>query len=174
MKNMKTHKVIVAALFAAVVYLATLISFSVGPVGYINLGEGFILLSGMILGSWGALAAGFGAMLADITLGYAVYAPATLIIKVCSSLCISLLYNKIFQKFAFTKKKFVNLTISGLIAELIMVGGYFLFEASPFMYGAATAVLSLPLNGLQALAGIIILITVYSLLPDKFTKMFSE
>ena len=50
--------------------------------GYINLGDAIVLLCAFLLPpSYAFFAAGIGSMLADIFSGYAVYAPATFIIK---------------------------------------------------------------------------------------------
>ena len=70
-------------LAAAIVLLTTLVSLPMpGGLGYINLGDVGVLLAGMLLGGgWGALCAGAASALADVLLGYTVYAPATFIIK---------------------------------------------------------------------------------------------
>jgi len=76
----------VAAVFAALVCVATII-FSVyvpATKGFFNVGESMVFLSALLFGSFvGAFAGGVGSMLADLILGYPVYAPATLVIKAC-------------------------------------------------------------------------------------------
>ena len=66
MKN--TKKLVVTALMAALTCIATMIIKIPTPTfGYIHLGDGFVLLSGIILGPVsGAFAAGIGSMFADI------------------------------------------------------------------------------------------------------------
>ena len=78
-----TKNLVFAALLAAVTCVATLVIHIPSPLnGYINLGDCFVLLSGWLLGPvYGFLAAGIGSGLADLFLGYAVYAPATFVIK---------------------------------------------------------------------------------------------
>ena len=50
--------------------------------GYANAGDVLVLLSAFVLGpGLGAAAAGVGSALADLILGYTIYAPGTLIIK---------------------------------------------------------------------------------------------
>jgi len=50
--------------------------------GYINLGDGIVLIASWILPlPYGLIAAGLGSALADLFSGYVVYAPATFIIK---------------------------------------------------------------------------------------------
>lgn len=83
MNNNRTKKIVFSALMAALTTAATMVihipsAFS----GYIHLGDGMVLLSGMLLGPMaGAAAGGIGSMMADLLSGYAFYAPATLIIK---------------------------------------------------------------------------------------------
>ncbi len=78
-----TQRTVISALFAALVCVTTMLIKVPSPFkGYINLGDGAILLSAWILPpAYGALAAGIGSMLADIFSGYAIYAPATFAIK---------------------------------------------------------------------------------------------
>ena len=77
-------KVSLIAIFTALTAVAT-ISFSVSvPAtrGYFNVGETMVYVAALLFGaSIGGLSAGLGSMIADLVLGYAVYAPATLIIK---------------------------------------------------------------------------------------------
>ena len=58
----KTLKLVLSALMAALVYVATSIIQIPSPVnGYVNLGDCFVLLSGWLLGPWyGGAAAGIG------------------------------------------------------------------------------------------------------------------
>ena len=83
MDNNKTRKIVLAAMFAALCCVATMIIKIPSPLkGYLNLGDCIVLLSGFMLSPvYGFLAAGFGSALADIFSGYIVYAPATFIIK---------------------------------------------------------------------------------------------
>ena len=59
MNNQKVRKLVLSALMAALVYVATSIIQIPSPVnGYVNLGDCFVLLSGWLLGPWyGAAAA---------------------------------------------------------------------------------------------------------------------
>ncbi len=83
MENQKVRKLVLSALMAALVYVATSIIQIPSPVnGYVNLGDCFVLLSGWLLGPWyGAAAAGIGSMLVSgivgetiMVLGYFAYA----------------------------------------------------------------------------------------------------
>ena len=78
----RTQKIVVAALLAALVCVATMIVKIPSPRGYINLGDSIVLLAGWMLSPlYGFLAAAIGSALADLLSGYGLYAPATFIIK---------------------------------------------------------------------------------------------
>ena len=68
MKDQKVKKLVLSALMAALVYVATSIIQIPSPMsGYVNLGDCFVLLSGWLLGPWyGGAAAGIGSMLVDL------------------------------------------------------------------------------------------------------------
>jgi len=81
--NSKTKKLVIASLMAAITCIATMIIHIPSPLkGYLNLGDCVVLLSGWMLSPvYGFFAAGLGSALADVFSGYALYAPATFIIK---------------------------------------------------------------------------------------------
>ena len=82
MKKETIRKLVLSAMFAALCCVATLVVQIPIATGYLNVGEGMCLLSGLVLGPWyGMAAAGLGSGLADLLAGYGVYVPATLIIK---------------------------------------------------------------------------------------------
>jgi len=63
--------------------------------GYFNLGETMVYTVAILFGPYvGALAGGIGSALADLLLGYAFYAPATLVIKACEGLVVGWLVRK--------------------------------------------------------------------------------
>lgn len=146
-----TKNLVFAALLAAVTCVATLVIHIPSPLnGYINLGDCFVLLSGWLLGPvYGFLAAGIGSALADLFLGYAVYAPATFIIKGLVALVAYLLI----KAFGKINNKAVAYALSGIIAELVMIGGYYVFEG--FMYGFVESAVNIAPNCVQAVAGIV-------------------
>ena len=83
MRDANIKKLVLAALMAALTYVATSIVQIPSPMqGYVNLGDCIVLLSGWILGPWwGGAAAGIGSMLVDLLGGYASFVPGTLVIK---------------------------------------------------------------------------------------------
>ena len=146
MKKIDLKKLVVSALLASFVCVATMIiQIPNGIGGYFNLGDCIVLLCGWLLGPvYGALAAGIGSMLADVFSAYVVYAPATFVIKALMAVVAH-----------FTLKKgTVRVIISGLLAEIVMLLGYFIFEGA-FLYNFGTAAAALVANSLQGIAGVI-------------------
>ncbi len=144
---------VMAALCAVATYVVA-IPFPSG-VGYFNLGDVIVLLSGWLLGPvWGGLAAALGSMLADLLAGYASYAPATFVIKglvAAAGWGLYVLLKKVIRK---DGVDFLPRLFSGLVAECIMVLGYLLYEGVFLGVGAA-ALASVLGNGLQAVCGCI-------------------
>ena len=148
----KTQKIVIAAMLAALTCIATMIIKIPSPLkGYLNLGDCVVLLSGWLLSPlYGFLAAGLGSGLADLISGYIAYAPATFIIKGAMALAA-------YFVFKWLEKKTGNLPariIGGIIAELIMVFGYYVFEG--LLYGFGVSLVNIPANAVQGVAGLII------------------
>lgn len=170
MRNQKLIHLLYASLFAALVFSATMIIKIPTPTGgYVNIGDGMVILCGLILGPvWGALAAGIGSMLADL-MGYPIYAGATFLIKALMALSAWGMAKLL--KPLFKKQVFITYFIAGIVAEVIMILGYFLFEATVMSYGLG-AVVSVPANMIQGTVGIavgVVLMTVF----DK-TKLIDK
>ncbi len=148
----KTKKIVVTALFAALVCVATLTIKIPSPLkGYVNLGDCAVLTAGWLLSpAYGFLAAGLGSAFADIFSGYAVYAPASFVIK--GTMAIIAFYG-----FRLLKEKLGDTSsaiISGVPAEAVMILGYFVFEG--FLYGFAPSAVNIPANGIQGAVGLIL------------------
>lgn len=152
MKNNNVRKMVLAALMAALVCVATMVVEIPSPAnGYVNLGDCFVLLSAWLLGPWyGAAAAGIGSMLTDLFMGYAYYAPGTLIIKGLMGLLAAILFRAL-NKLAPHAARIV----SGVAAEAVMVGGYFVYAAFFLGYGVAGAAASIPGNLVQGVVGLV-------------------
>jgi uncharacterized membrane protein len=78
------RRLLEAVVFTVLVYVATVVLQIYQPVtgGYFNLGESMIYLAAMVSNPIvAALAGGVGSSLADLSTGYAIFAPATFIIK---------------------------------------------------------------------------------------------
>ena len=150
MENQKVRKLVLSALMAALVYVATSIIQIPSPVnGYVNLGDCFVLLSGWLLGPWyGAAAAGIGSMLVDLLSGYGHYVPGTLIIKGLDALVAALIFRTL-------GRGKTAMLVSGIVGETIMVPGYFAYASMILGKGLAAAA-SIPGNIVQGIAGIAI------------------
>ena len=148
----KTKKIVVAALMTALVCVATMIIKVPSPLkGYLNLGDCIVLLSGWMLPpGYGFLAAGLGSALADLFSGYATYAPATFIIKGAMALIAFMCFKLMNKRIG----KLPSQLIGGVLAEIAMVMGYFVFEG--FLYGFIPSLVNVPANAIQGVAGIII------------------
>lgn len=94
----KSLKAAEAALSTALVLAATIMVNVYVPAtrGYFNLGETMIYLVALLFNPFtAALAGGVGSALADIILGYTIYAPATLVIKAAEGAVASALFRRL-------------------------------------------------------------------------------
>ena len=148
-KLSSTARLAICGMMAALIFVATY--FIKLPMvmtnGYVHLGDGFILLAASMLG-WAAVpAAALGSMLADLMGGYAVYLLPTFIIKGAVA-AVAVLAMRASHE---------CLRVLGLIiAEAVMVGGYFVVEWLILGYGIAGASASLLGNCMQGLSGVVI------------------
>ena len=149
--NKKTKTLVASALFAALVCVATMVVKIPSPLkGYVNLGDCMVLLAGWILPpGFSFLAAGIGSGLADVFSGYFVYAPVTFAVKGIMAVCAYYIYKALAKK----TNELVAAIASGVVAEIIMVAGYYIFEG--FMYGFGASLVNIPANAVQGVAGII-------------------
>ena len=149
MKDMRIRKMVFAALLAALTYVATMVVQIPSPMqGYVNLGDCCVLLSGWMLGPWwGGAAAGIGSMLTDLLNGYAHYAPGTFVIKGCMAIAAALLAKAMGNKAA-------GYAVSGVVAEVIMVAGYFGYAGLLLGKGIGAAA-SVPGNLVQGAVGLV-------------------
>lgn len=187
MNTNSTKKWVVAALFAALTCICTMIIKIPTPTGgYIHPGDGMVLLCGIILGpGMGALAAGIGSMLSDLFGGYMAWVPATFLIKALSAAAAGVLFRKSSRILAGNKAAVtVRVVLGGIIGEALMVFGYFLFEiglnaasnggftAAAIAGGIAYSAAGIPANIVQGVTGIVLasaLLPVLSQIPDVRT-----
>ena len=139
----RTQKLAFASLFAALIFAATWISFPTPLGGNVNLGDCILLVSAWLsLEPWSIFTAAIGASLADLAAGYAIYAPATFVIKALMVL-VAVLIKRGMPKLPTVWRAL----LSGAIAELVMVAGYFLYEG--ILYGFVAALVNIPFNLVQ-------------------------
>ena len=152
LKQGNLKKMIVGAVFCALVFAATCILIPIG-IGNLNLGDGMLLVGAWLLGGpWAVVAAAVGAALADLASGYLIYAPATAIIKALM-VVVAIVTERGLQR---TRLKVgFRRVISAVCAELIMVSGYLVYEAFVIGIGAA-ALASVPINLLQGVLAVLV------------------
>ncbi len=148
----KTKRIVITALMAAMVCVATMIIKIPSPMkGYLNIGDCIVLLCGWLLApGYGFVAAGLGSALADMFSGYIIYAPATFLIKGSVALIAFACFKLMNQRIG----KLPSQIIGAILAELVMVLGYYVFEG--FMYGFVPSAVNIPANAVQGAAGLIL------------------
>ena len=161
-----TRRLVTAALFAAICFGMTMASVPLPVVGYGNLGDCFVLLSGFLLGPlWGAAAAGLGTALADVALGWAVYAPATFVLKALMAVAAFYVGKLLAGERAGLLRRTASHVCAAIVGEIIMIGGYFAYES--ILYGVPAAIGSLVGNSVQALAGIVLATTIATVIRSN-------
>ena len=150
--DMKTKKLVIAALMAALACVVTMIVKVPSPLkGYVNLGDCIVLIAGWILSPvYAFMAAAIGSAMADVFSGYVLYAPATFAIKGLMALVVCYGYKLCSKKLG----DLLSRIISGILAETFMVLGYYVFEG--FLYGFIPSLVNIPANAVQGVAGLII------------------
>jgi uncharacterized membrane protein len=150
----RVGRLVLTAVFTAMITVATLvIQVPIGMGGYLNLGDALVLSGAWLLGGpLGAFAAAVGSALADLFAGYAVYALPTFFIKGGMALLAAFLGRLVQRR---GNGRIVLRALGGLLAELVMVAGYFVFEWVLYK-SLAGALLSVPFNLLQGAVGLIL------------------
>lgn len=177
MTGKNIRKIVLAALLAALTAVATMIIRIPTPTqGYIHLGDGMVLICGILLGpGLGALAAGIGSMMADLIGGYMAWVPGTFAIKALTALFGGWLYHRMAGK---DMNTITRVILCGIPAEIIMVLGYFVYEVgmevvmgSSMGAAAAAVVLGVPMNIVQGIAGIIVGVVLLPVLSHASAEM---
>jgi uncharacterized membrane protein len=130
-----------------------------------------IYIAALLFGSFvGALSGGIGAALADIYLGFSIFAPGTLMIKGIEGAIVGYLNLKL-------KKYISNTTVCAIISVTVggleMVAGYFLYEQLVVGYPAALVLAEVPFNIIQMLIGLIIAVPVMHAVLRVFPQLKS-
>lgn len=161
-------KLVLAAMFAALCCVATMIIRipTLGTNGYVNIGDAIVLLTAWILGTFYvgddkgktfdgniffvAAATGIGSGMADLLAGYASYVPGTFLIKAIMGAAAVLIFKSLRKV-----NKHTAFIVSAVVAEVIMVAGYFLFESTLLQYGLGAAS-SIPSNAVQGITCLVL------------------
>ena len=113
------------------------------PVGYAHLGDGAVILSGVLLGPFGAICAAVGTALADLLSGYPIYIPFSIVIKAFMAFAAG-------RWLSGGRPSRRDLLILAAIMLCVPVG---YFPADTLFYGMKSAVLALAGNFAQAAVG---------------------
>lgn len=151
------------AISAAMVFCTTF--FIKIPVfsGYIHAGDGIIFLIAVWLPApYAALAASIGAGLADLTGGYPLWIPVTVIIRLLT-VCVFALLSRGKQERRFADGRNVIAVFS---AAVINAACYFAFEAGFVYHSVIGALPGVPFNLLQSAVGAVIFLSL-GRLADK-------
>lgn len=160
----RIRNLVMSAVFAALICVSTFVIKIPSPIqGYINLGDCFVLLAAwMLTRKLGALSAAVGSALADLIAGYAIFAPATFVIKGFMALAA-------YHCFRAVKKKNAKINAaaitSAIAAECVMILGYLIYES--FLYGFSAALAEVPFNAIQGAVCIIPACILYELIGTK-------
>ena len=143
--------------------------------GFINIGDAVVMITGLMFGPIiGGIAGGIGSSLADLFLGYAIYAPATLIIKGLEGFFVGLIANPK-KNHKWNYRDFIAVIVGGFI----MIIGYFLYEV--MIFGLPSALYEFILNSIIqfGLGSVIALIFIFAArknikasLPQVFDKIY--
>ncbi|MHA1199092.1 MAG: ECF transporter S component [Candidatus Heimdallarchaeaceae archaeon] len=125
--------------FTGLVFLSTSIFYLniASSTGFFNIGEAFVYIAALVGGPiTGAISGGIGSALADLALGYGIYAPATLVLKAAEGFVVGYLFHKS-KKF---KKWIKYAIICTLCVFLIVFSSFFvtdIFTVETTFYGAS-------------------------------------
>ena len=149
MKNNKIKYMCIAGVLTALVFVVTAYLHIPMYNGYIHFGDGIIYLAACLLPLPYAVAVGAGgAVLSDCLTGFAIWAPASVIIKALTTLL-----------FSSKKDTIINIRNSLVLlpAAILCAGGYYLYEA--LLYGNFVAPLaSISSNIIQSIASSIVFV----------------
>lgn len=126
-----------------------------------------IFISALLLGpKAGLVAGGLGSALADLLLGFAFWAPWTLIIKGIEGFIVGSIGHSSFLQH---KKITFKVVVSLIAAALWMIFGYFI--AGGFMVGFEAALGSVPGNIMQGGASIVIALPLAYVLGELYPRL---
>ena len=161
----RTREITMMAVFIAMVFVATniriLIPVALGTGGLVHLGTLVMFAIALKYGKvFGAVAGGVGMMLFDLFSEWAIWAPGTLVVRLLAGFVIGYIaYSQLGQG-----KSAIKNVIALLLGSVIIIVGYFIFEAV-FLGVGWVAVGSIPGNVVQIVIGFFALWILPSL-PD--------
>jgi uncharacterized membrane protein len=166
----------VLGIFAALICILTMIISIPIPAtqGFINIGDAGVMITGMMFGPIiGGIAGGVGSSLADIFLGYAIYAPATLVIKGLEGFFVGLIADPKKRKSRISYRDILAVIVGGITMAI----GYFLYEI--ILFGVAGALYETFLNlviqfGLGGIIAVVFILTARKNITDNLPQVFDK
>lgn len=170
MNRTSTRKLVICAIFAAICCVTTMVIAvpSFYTKGYINLGDVAVIITAYIVGGgYGAFAAGLGSALADASMSFYQYVPATFIIKSIMVLIGSFFF-KSADKAGSKKRENTRIVVGVILTEVFMLIGYFVFELFLYKKGAFASILGSSIQGI--VCAVISVMAVLILKENTFVK----
>lgn len=126
MISFKTKDIASIAVFTSLVSVATISINLYVPAtrGYFNIGETMVYTTSILMGPLiGGFAGGVGSMLADVALGFNVYAPGTLIIKGIEGFIVGYVARYGFKSYSKKTMSLISLITGFILAFILWWGG---------------------------------------------------
>ena len=152
---------LIAIMTALVMALTMLVQIPTPIGGFVHLGDVAIYFVALAFGPIvGLIAGGLGTAFADLALGYAAFAPLTLVVHGLQGYVAGWIFKK--------NPSPLFGVIAVVVGGVILVGGYFLGEIA--MWGVAAAASEIPANTIQASAGALGLV-VYLAVAQAYPRL---
>ena len=168
MINNKTREIVITALMAALIFVATFMIKIPNPAtgGYSHMGDCMIFLAVVLLGRKnGSMAAGIGGALSDFLAGAPLWILPTFIIKYI----MAFIMGTIMQANPESKKLQV---VGAAVGGVFQIIGYTL--AKIVLIGMAPALMSIPNVSIQTLVGIVLFVALSTALSGTLSKIINK
>lgn len=148
---LSTRDVAATAIMGALTTVVTMIALPFAPTGgFFNLGDAVVVTTALIFGPVvGAISGGIGSSLADMLLGFGVFAPYTLVIKGVEGFVVGYIAGNP------NKDSKIRLIIAWLAGGVIIVAGYWIAEAFFMGLGVTAATAEIIINVPQAIGSVV-------------------
>jgi uncharacterized membrane protein len=149
MEKQDVRRIALVVVMAAVTCTLTLVVKVPIPAtgGYIHLGDMAANFAALAFGPWlGFLIAGGGMAIADLIVGYAIFAPGTFVVHGLQAVVVAYLGRG---------RKIWVMFLAAAAGGVVVVAGYFVYEWLFLQMGAVTAAKEIPANILQVATGLI-------------------